>query len=722
MRDVVVSAMIFTLIFAVYASSRVITSSDSRWTLHVAMSIIKEGNVDLDEYGEIIEKNQHAAIMYLDDHLYYFFPSGTPVLITPIVLLIDKVAHHFWSVDLYARLQEARDALVRGIELYIACFLVALVCVLIYLIARQSLDRKRSMLLTLLFAFCTSAWSTASRALWSHGPSMLMLSASLYLLLRARTRPSLAQYVSIPLACAYIIRPTNSISVVLLTVYILVKYPRYLLRYLCYAAILALPFIAHNYQVYHQPLPPYHVPERLRSTHFAEALIAHLVSPARGLLIYSPILLFAAYGVALKIRRSEFELLDGLLLGAVFLHWLVISTLWQWWGGGSYGPRLFTDMLPYLIYFLIPVLREMTRPTTLRGALTIALFSILAAISLFIHFRGGTDDATRRWNLAAEPVVANVDDDPSRVWDWSDPQFWRGLRPARFSVATQALCLDTRTTTPDDLSLTIINAGDRPFTCQIRSPKELGLGFVPATMPGPRSYDLTIILNPAKYAPGVHSLGGIYIDALSADGQSIDGCPIVVPVGLQVPPSPHDESSDSQRTQPATETPLSPAPSECAPAVLDAYVPPKDILVNGQPQATTPGQFRAVHGAGWWPIEGSSDRKWRWAESPAEVYVYSPEVQDVSMLSTPTGLHEKGEPQGVGQQGTLLVTTNGQLDASFQVHAKEPFAVETTLQTGWNVIRMELEAGNFRPVEVNPSSKDRRSLSFALDELDIILK
>jgi len=91
-------------------------------------------------------------------------------------------------------------------------------------------------------------------------------------------------------------------------------------------------------------------------------------------------------------------------------------------------------------------------------------------------------------------------------------------------------------------------------------------------------------------------------------------------------------------------------------------------------------------------------------------------------VSTPIALHEEGEPRGVGEQGTLLVTTNGRLDASFIARAKEPFAVEADLQAGWNVITMELEAGNFRPVDVDPVSGDRRSLSFALRDLDLRLK
>lgn len=51
------------------------------------------------------------------------------------------------------------------------------------------LNTRYSLLTVFIFAFCTSAWSTGSRALWQHGPSMLMLSAALYLILSAREKP-----------------------------------------------------------------------------------------------------------------------------------------------------------------------------------------------------------------------------------------------------------------------------------------------------------------------------------------------------------------------------------------------------------------------------------------------------------------------------------------------------------------------------------------------------
>src|SRR5262249_38064441 len=143
-------------------------------------------------------------------------------------------------------------------------------------------------------AFGTAAWSTASRALWQHGPSMLMLTLALYLIVRARERPWIAQLAGLPLAFAYVIRPTNSLSILLLSAFVFLTYRRYFLRYVAGGLMVAVPFFLYNLAVYGAPLSPYYLPDRIGSNPaFLEALAANLVSPARGLFFASPVLLFA---------------------------------------------------------------------------------------------------------------------------------------------------------------------------------------------------------------------------------------------------------------------------------------------------------------------------------------------------------------------------------------------------------------------------------------------
>jgi hypothetical protein len=145
-----------------------------------------------------------------------------------------------------------------------------------------------------------------------------------------------------------------------------------------------------------------------------------------------------------------------------------------------------------------------------------------------------------------------------------------------------------------------------------------------------------------------------------------------------------------------------------------------DLIVNGQEQMTTSNQIQAVFGAGWYDLEQHGNYQWRWATSPAVVYVYSPSPQKVKIASTAGSLFSNQPSSGLGEQGVLEITTNGENIANLSVHTGQSFAAETELQTGWNVIVIELEAGNFIPAEIDPASGDARQLSFSLDKINIL--
>jgi len=124
----------------------------------------------------------------------------------------------------------------------------------------------------------------------------------------------------------------------------------------------------------------------------------------------------------LKLRRSG-ELLDCFLVGIVLLHWIAISSFPHWWGGHSFGYRLFSDMVPYLTYFLIPIISKIPALPRMHRALFASGFACLIAISFFINYRGANTQVVYAWNRS--PV--DVDLEPSRIWDWRDLQFLRGL-------------------------------------------------------------------------------------------------------------------------------------------------------------------------------------------------------------------------------------------------------------------------------------------------------
>jgi len=250
---------------------------------------------------------------------------------------------------------------------------------------------------------------------------MLMLTLSLYLILRADSRPWLIQYIGALLAMAYIIRPTNSIALICFSVFVLLYYRQYFWRYVVWGALVLAPFIIFNLSTYNALLPPYYSPSRIgMNSSFFEALLGNLISPARGLLLFSPIFLMAFLGIYLKMKAGRIEKVDYFLATIIGLHWLAISAYPHWWAGHSYGPRFFADMVPFLVYFLIPVVDSLAQAAKPKGIL-ITIFLVLTALSFWVNYRGAVRWEVYSWNV--NPV--NVDLQPARIWDWHDLQFLR---------------------------------------------------------------------------------------------------------------------------------------------------------------------------------------------------------------------------------------------------------------------------------------------------------
>jgi hypothetical protein len=408
--------LIFFLVIIIYGLSRVRTPSDSRWSLPVAFSLLREGNLNLDEYQQEIKQNNYYGVEKIRGHWYSRFPPGVAFLIAPVVPVI-KWGAAFTGISEEKLLTSETSS---RIELILASAIVALTAVVIYLILLNfTNDNRILLLLTFVFAFCSPAWSTASRALWQHGPSMLMLSLSLYLLLKSQKNPALISWLGLPLTFSCIIRPTNELSLLLLGGYVLIKHRKYFLLFLVGVGVILIPFLVRNYLVLGSCLPGYYQLTRIGSVgQLPEALAGNLLSPARGLFIFCPVFLFSFYGVYLKIKRRSLNHLDMTLLLIIFFHWLLISSFPHWWGGASYGPRFFSDLVPFLIYFLVPAVSFLFQAEEKKFLRCIFFLALL--FSFYTNFHGATSWKGYWWNR--EP--ANVDQHPRRLWDWHHPQFF----------------------------------------------------------------------------------------------------------------------------------------------------------------------------------------------------------------------------------------------------------------------------------------------------------
>jgi Dolichyl-phosphate-mannose-protein mannosyltransferase len=442
-RDWKVAACLLAGVYLFSGLSPVGTSFDSRWSVHIAMSLWQHGDTNLDEYSQTILNNDYYAVECVSadgqvrmgaplacaGHWYNIYPVGGPVLTAPLVAaavgvmkLLRPLAAHFHSSHpvIAGFLRGDYDAAHPLIEMEVASFLLAMASVVIYFIARRYLDETRSIILALLYALATPAYSIGGRALWQHSPSMLLLAIIILMLLRAEEHPSLAAWVGLPVALSYTVRPTDSLFVIFFTAYVAIRYRRYLLRYLLAALPVAALFVAYNYSIYHDILSPYYH-SRLDGFYprnwptFGVGLAGNLVSPARGLLIYTPVFLFSIWSMARGLWQAP---LKNWLSMLALAHWVAVSSFVTcWWAGMCYGPRFFSDVTPVFVLFLIPYLAGWEG---LSRAVRIA-FVVCALIGLGMHLRAGWSIAVYDWNV--KPV--SVDLHPERNWDWSDPPFLR---------------------------------------------------------------------------------------------------------------------------------------------------------------------------------------------------------------------------------------------------------------------------------------------------------
>lgn len=142
-------------------------------------------------------------------------------------------------------------------------------------------------------------------------------------------------------------------------------------------------------------------------------MAGQLISPSRGLLIFTPLALFSIIGM-ISAWRSGWMPLSRWLIVLVILHWITISVFVPgWWGGHSYGPRLFRDMTPVFVLFLTSVFYRWQNQGGWVWRPSQCIFAALLAISMFMHGQGGLNIKAHMWNV----TPTNVDQHAERVWD-----------------------------------------------------------------------------------------------------------------------------------------------------------------------------------------------------------------------------------------------------------------------------------------------------------------
>jgi hypothetical protein len=141
-------------------------------------------------------------------------------------------------------------------------------------------------------------------------------------------------------------------------------------------------------------------------------------SPSKGILIYSPIFLVSVFGFYIAMKKGwkeNFQYLIYFLI--IFLHTLIISLWKHWYGGYSFGYRMSSDIIPYLIILMVPFMKSSLydRHRVLFGVLL--TFSVFVQIFGIIFFDG-------IWHAAYDNGFRNT----SWLWSIKDSEFVFNIR------------------------------------------------------------------------------------------------------------------------------------------------------------------------------------------------------------------------------------------------------------------------------------------------------
>jgi len=433
LRSLKAPLLLGLLCFLVYnANLRQIGAGDTFPARYLPLILWHDGTLALDANARLVahghslirprERPAYAdgQVTYFEPHAYWiistrqnqlasFYPVVTPLLVAPLYIpAVIWLNAHGWE-------QPQVDRVAELMEKISASFLASVASVLMYLVLRRE-GIRWSLPLALVFAFGTNTWMISSQALWQHGTGELLIALALLLVVVpvSPVRTALLGAVCVLMAAN---RPPDALiagAFILFTVWSRRRNALWLLAgaAIPLAAVLYynLNFIGHVAGAYALIKPP----ENFFQPGWS-GLAGLLVSPTRGLLVFTPFLVFVPVGLIQRLRAPGSKGLAVALSFAVAAQLLLYSHA-DWRAGVSWGPRWLTDLLPILVWMLAPaplVLRPLAR-----GLLILAMAASVGvqAIGAFWYtgmsderiFAGNPASMRGAWNIHNVPFLTEL--------------------------------------------------------------------------------------------------------------------------------------------------------------------------------------------------------------------------------------------------------------------------------------------------------------------------
>jgi hypothetical protein len=408
---------LFLALFAIYNSNgRETGSGDTQPAKFTAASIATDGTLVLDS---IIQQRPGLAerAAFARDRAGHW-RSAYPIVPALIASIPASVLHGLGLVDMNAPLAPNLIAVLT------ASALTAGAVSLVFVSLTGFTSRRAAWLTTIALGLGTNYWPVVSRTIGAHETVAFGLAVALWSWWRPAP-PSVVRATcgAFGLALAGAARPQIAPLVIAFLAAVAARHGVRALVWPCaIVAAVAGAEITRNVAWFGHPLgatahleslhPAVHAVPGVMAEHPLENAAGLLFSPSRGILLFSPIVAFAAAG-AFR-RRQE----PGVVwLGAgVVIQFCAYAAYSVWWAGHSFGPRYLTDVLVPLAPLLASGVAWVTA-----GPIGKWLFAAALAWSMTVAALGAFVYPNDRWNN--EP--SDVDRHHERLWDWGDSQIRR---------------------------------------------------------------------------------------------------------------------------------------------------------------------------------------------------------------------------------------------------------------------------------------------------------
>jgi len=395
-------------------------------------AIANEGRFEIDTYH-----NQTSDRSFFKGHYYSDKEPGLSFLAAPVYSTWKFIYYNLFPKDFIQSNQGSPEYDTKTIRssqiiyyynpgffelsslfivvLFTSSLFSSLAVVLVYKFSRFWTDKERDrLILTAIYGIGSLAFHYGL-VFMGHGGGAFFIFLSFYLIyLYTKQKNKNPHFILAGILAGFSVSLDflSLIIVALLYIYVLAK--RKYKESFCFlfgAFIGLLPFLLYNFMVFGNPfdLPRNHLDPDIWSglpgkngviidiPYNLHVALRLLFFPYRGLFIYFPVLFFSFYGLYLMRRKLPLETILIFLIFVLVLF--AASTWWAWWHGSSFGPRLLTVAMPFIVLPITYVLKK---------KYFLPLVIILLFISALNNFAGVTDSYEDALQSSSSPFMPEI--------------------------------------------------------------------------------------------------------------------------------------------------------------------------------------------------------------------------------------------------------------------------------------------------------------------------